>query len=100
MKFNQARHVWWPHLVLLMPDHLHALFSFGYAVDPKQAVTDWKHFVSRHFPVTRQRDFFEHRLRGDASFDDKSQYIEQNPVRKGMVSTAEEWPYVWRMFSR
>jgi hypothetical protein len=42
-----------------------------------------------------QDDFFEHRLRNDESARQKADYILANPVRKGLVSRAEDWPHVW-----
>ena len=91
--FNAKRGLWWPHLVLVMPDHLHGLFSF--AADPgmKKALSDWKHYISRQGKFGWQRDFFEHRLRNDESFVEKAAYIRQNPVRAGLVDQADAWPY-------
>ena len=97
--FNCDRGVWWPHLVLLMPDHLHGLFSFAPIPGMKKAIADWKHFISRHNGVVWQRDFFDHRLRSDESYDEKAAYIRNNPVRAGLVQCASDWSYVkeWRM---
>ena len=94
MELQRERGVWWPHLVLLMPDHLHGLFSF--APDPglQKAVADWKHFTSRSVGICWQRDFFDHRLRKGESYDEKAAYIRANPVRAGLVERAEDWPYV------
>ena len=93
--FNRERGVWWPHLVVLMPDHLHGLFSF--ATDPgmTKAIESWKHFVARDIGVNWQRDFFDHRLRGDESVIEKASYIRMNPVRAGLIESGDEWPYVW-----
>ena len=88
---------WWPTLVLLMPDHLHALLSFADGQNMAQLVGAWKRYTARAYGVAWQCDFFEHRLRHDESWREKSAYIEQNPVRAGLVATPEEWPYLWRM---
>jgi hypothetical protein len=37
--------------------------------------------------------FFEHRLQGDESLDEKAGYILENPVRAGLVAKPEDWPY-------
>ena len=38
-------------------------------------------------------DFFNHILRGDESYAEKWNYVRDNPVRAGLVRTADEWPY-------
>ena len=88
---------WWPALMLLMPDHLHALMSFAEGQDCAKLVGAWKRYTARAYGVIWQGDFFEHRLRHDESWREKSTYIERNPVRAGLVGTPEKWPYVWRM---
>jgi len=45
------------------------------------------------FGIRFQRDFFDTRLRDDAHFTEKYNYILGNPVRKGLCATQEEWPY-------
>ena len=84
------------HFVLLMPDHLHALVSFPTNKGMKTVVTEWKKYVAREFGIRWQRGFFDHRLRGDESLRDKEDYIRLNPVRAGLVSRPEDWPYVWQ----
>jgi REP element-mobilizing transposase RayT len=86
---------WHPHLFLLMPDHCHALISFPADRSIRRTIFDWKHWTSSHHGVAWQRDFFDHRLRGEG-FDEKASYIIHNPVRAGLVTMPEEWPYVWR----
>ena len=88
---------WWPVLFLLMPDHLHALMTFAEGENIAQRVGAWKRYTARTFGVTWQSDFFEHRLRHNESWREKSAYIERNPVRAGLATAPEAWPYVWRM---
>jgi REP element-mobilizing transposase RayT len=88
--------MWFAHLFLLMPDHVHALLSFP----PNRrsiegVVLDWKRRVARETGVVWQRDFFEHRLRSFESWREKADYILANPVRAGLVTRTEDWPYVW-----
>ena len=42
-----------------------------------------------------QKNFFDHRLRSEEEWEEKTHYIRQNPVRAGLVGSAEEWPYVF-----
>ena len=39
------------------------------------------------------RGFFDHLLRNDESYGAKWRYVRDNPVRHGLVSSFEEWPY-------
>ena len=40
-----------------------------------------------------QRGFFDHLVRNTESYAQKWDYVRENPVRAGLVSTAEEWKY-------
>jgi putative transposase len=40
-----------------------------------------------------QKEFFDHVLRTDESYESKWLYVRENPVRAGLVSTADDWPY-------
>jgi len=85
---------WFIHLLLLMPDHLHALLSFPQHEQMTRVVRAWKKFQATDHGICWQRDFFDHRLRSDESFEGKRDYIRMNPIRAGLVSSAEDWPYV------
>jgi len=78
-----------------MPDHLHALISFPHDASMKKVISGWKEHLAKQCGISWQRDFFDHRLRGDESYREKAAYIRNNPVRKGLVTEPDEWPYVW-----
>ena len=40
-----------------------------------------------------QRSFFDHVLRNDESYAQKWNYVRENPVRAGLVTKADDWPY-------
>ncbi len=86
---------WWPRLMLFMPDHVHGLICFPSDQDLQRVTSDWKRYTSRNAGIHWQRDFFDHRVRNKESLAEKWNYIVQNPVRASLVTTAEEWPYVW-----
>ena len=94
-RFRQQRGDLWLHLLLLMPDHLHAIVSFSPLVGMEKCITDWKRYTARGIGVQWQRDFFDHRLRSDESHVEKAYYIRMNPVRAGYVSDSDKWKYVW-----
>jgi REP-associated tyrosine transposase len=99
--FETARHrndigVWYVHVALLMPDHLHVLVSFPEVGKRIQAIiSKWKEWTSKTVGISWHRDFFEHRLREDESFREKAEYILLNPVRAGLIEKSENWPYVF-----
>lgn len=95
MHFRQDRGDFWVHLLLLIPDHLHAIMSFSSEVEMKRSVSQWKRYISTYTNVQWQRDFFDHRLRHDESYVEKAHYIRMNPVRSGLVEDFNDWKYVW-----
>ena len=84
-----------PLLFVVMPDHVHGLFRFPVEPGLASTVAAWKRLTARRYGVVWQRDFFDHRLRSDESFEQKAAYIRDNPVRKGLVLNAREWPFAW-----
>jgi len=96
VRHRQAMGLWWPHLFLLMPDHVHALLSFPPSDKRRQVIlSKWKEWTAKQLDIVWQRDFFEHRLRSDESRRTKADYILLNPVRKQLVARPEDWPLVY-----
>jgi putative transposase len=85
---------WHVVLMLLMPDHLHALISIGGDKSLSKLIGSFKRATSKFAGVKWQRNFFDHRLRSDESLEDKGAYIRDNPVRAGLVSCSTDWRYV------
>jgi len=81
---------------LLMPDHLH-LFCAPH--DLKFTVERWLGFWKDRFAKTHpdtgkfQAGGFHHRLRDGENYAQKWQYVRENPVRAGLVTRPEDWPY-------
>jgi len=95
VEFRQQRGDWWVQLWLLMPDHLHGLVAFPSDKEMAQVITRWKELTAKRIGIYWQRNFFDHRLRQEESSREKVDYILNNPVRRGFVREAREWPYVW-----
>jgi putative transposase len=85
---------------LLMPDHLH-LFCAPH--DLKFTIERWIGFWKDHFAKTHpdagtfQTGGFHRRLRDGESYSQKWQYVRENPVRAGLVTRSEDWPYFGRV---
>lgn len=96
VRFRNEQFIWFAHVFLVMPDHVHALLSFPPAEHTlQQRITLWKRWTARQLGIAWQRDFFEHRLRSEESWREKADYILANPVRKGLVKEPKDWPYVF-----
>jgi putative transposase len=87
---------------LLMPDHLHALCA---PRDLKTGIEKWIRFWKREFQILHGRPEcrfqprgWHHRLRSGESHFQKWIYIQENPVRKGLVNRMEDWPFKGRVF--
>ena len=61
----------------------------------KKVTSNFKEMTAKKVGIGRQQNFFDHRLRSGESFDEKEYYVRMNPVRKGLVTCAEDWPYTW-----
>jgi REP element-mobilizing transposase RayT len=92
----QKNGIWWVNLLVLMPDHLHALISFNQRErSMSKAMQSWKRFLNREVGLRCQRGYFDHRIRGEDALREKAMYLRNNPVRAGLVSAASAWPYIW-----
>ena len=83
----------------LMPDHLHALvgagasgLTLGQICGAFKSVSThayWRWYEGRLW----QRQFYDHVIRHEGDFVETCEYVRMNPVRRGLVSMPEEWPY-------
>jgi REP element-mobilizing transposase RayT len=80
-----------------MPEHLHLFASPGrLELSLDNWVRYWKSQFSKrsHEPDHEwQTDHWDTRLRNNESYDDKWVYVRANPVRAGLVASADEWPF-------
>ncbi len=95
------------HAAIVMPDHVHLMLTplrdeRGYPY-PLSAILksikgtsarDIKKLTGRIGPVW-QEESFDHVLRSKESFQEKVEYIRQNPVRRGLVKNPEDYPWMW-----
>ena len=96
------------HCAVVMPDHVHLLLTLmadpnGVAYSLEQVTHGIKgasaHSVNRVLGRKGnvwQDESFDRLLRSDHSIEAKSQYICDNPVRKGLAKTQDEYPWLWR----
>lgn len=98
---SQLRNGWCVGRYVVMPDHVH-LF-----VKPHESpmhshdwVSAWKSLSARQIVAATgvcapiwQRDYFDRFLRTAESYGAKWDYVCNNPVRAGLVTRTEDWPY-------
>jgi putative transposase len=85
---------------LLMPDHLHLFCApRDLAFTIERWVGFWKDRFAKMQPDTGrfQAGGFHHRLCDGENYSQKWQYVRENPVRAGLVTRAEDWPYFGRV---
>ena len=80
-------------LALAMPDHFHGFFGFPSSKPMTRVISDFKSWLAKQSGIVWQRDFFDHRLRSWESACEKANYIRMNPVRAGLVTHPQDWPY-------
>ena len=88
---------WTVLAAVLMPDHLHVIASPTDARDAKLGnfSAALKRWIRREPDATWkwQPGCFDRLLRSDESLHEKWLYIEDNPVRAGLVKRPADWPY-------
>jgi REP element-mobilizing transposase RayT len=82
-----------------MPDHIHLFCAPSSPEAP--ALGKWMRFSKSLATRTMgekagkvwQRHHWDRQLRSGESYDEKWEYVRNNPVRHGYVARAEDWPY-------
>jgi putative transposase len=82
---------------VVMPDHIHFFAAPGEGDLPLDNwVRYWKsRFTKEHLCCngTWETDYWDRQLRDIESYDEKWEYVRSNPVRHGLVTKVEDWPY-------
>lgn len=98
---------YWLHCAVVMPDHVHLILSAGRdeegrAIELAEMMNGIKgasaHSVNQALGRTGhvwQDESFDHVLRSSETVREKKDYVKENPVRKGLVKRAAQWPWYW-----
>jgi len=92
---------WFVGRYVLMPDHVHFFAKPALTAKPiADWMKTWKSVSSRRIAVLAkvdqpiwQEDYFDHFVRSAPSYEEKWEYVRQNPVRKGLCVRPEDWPW-------
>mgnify|MGYP001552127165 CR=1 FL=1 len=95
------------HAAVIMPDHVHLLLT------PLRDEKGWPYGLPAILKALKgtsarsvnklsgswgpvwQEESFDHVVRTQESFEEKVEYIRQNPVRRGLVQRPEDYPWLW-----
>ena len=84
---------------VILPDHIH-FFCAPNDIHPSSLgrwISYWKFLATRNLGAKGgtvwQRDHWDRQLRRGERYTEKWEYVRSNPVRHGLVSNAEDWPY-------
>jgi putative transposase len=85
---------------VVMPDHWHGLIWTTYPVTISRAVQDIKWISASALNRARkgsgsiwQHQFWDRFVRHAKEFNQRMTYMHLNPVRKGLVSRPDQWPW-------
>ncbi|MFZ5494577.1 MAG: transposase [Verrucomicrobiota bacterium] len=90
---HHQRQDWFLRQMLLMPDHVHASIAPAPDTILSRLIGDWKRYAAIKAGIRWQKNFFEHRLRGDEGRAEKAADIKANPARAGLCQSGEPWPF-------
>lgn len=103
LETSAAKYGWSVGRYVVMPEQLHFFCAATSEVESKPIETfigkfkEWSaRMIHREFnllPPIWQAEFFDHILRSNESHAEKWLYVRDNPVRAGLVTKSEEWPY-------
>jgi len=94
------------HCACVMPDHVHLILKpYDHATIAKIAGAI-KSISSRLIADARrlrrplwQRESFDRIIRSSENLRQKCEYVANNPVRAGLVSTPDEYPWLYRVWA-
>ena len=102
-----AEHRFKLHDFVIMPDHLHLLLTVHDEMTIEKAMQlvkgRFSHRLSNEFGYKGeiwQRGFAEVQVMNQQNFEVHRAYIDQNPVKAGLATSADEYPYCFRFLAR
>lgn len=88
------------HAWVVMPNHVHALFTPADGFSLSGIVGSWKSYTSKAANRVLGRtgqfwdeDYFDRYVRDEAHYATAVAYIENNPVKAGLCTAAGDWPF-------
>jgi REP element-mobilizing transposase RayT len=97
------KHGWAVGEYVIMPNHLH-FFAREANANSKEItafLAHWKQWTAKRITSLQfnksgqlwQAGFFDRLLRSESEWDEKRAYMQQNPVRAGLVANSGDWKF-------
>ncbi len=96
------------YIAVVMPDHVHMIFTalLDFAQKHICSLADIMNGIKgasahrvnkllRRKGKLWQEESFDHILRSSESLEQKVEYVRQNPVRRGLARSPEDYPWLW-----
>lgn len=96
------------HTAVVMPEHVHAVMqplwdNAGVSIALPTILKTLKGRSARYINLALGRtgtvwldESHDHQLRNSESLLEKIDYVLQNPVRRGLASVPDQYPWIWR----
>lgn len=88
------------HAWVIMPNHVHVLFTCKPGINLSDVVRSWKSFTAKKINAVLERtgtiwqsDYFDRYIRNEKHFADIVEYIENNPVKAGLCAHPQDWKH-------
>jgi len=88
------------HAWVVMPNHVHILLAMAAGDDLSSVVQSWKSYTAKaanrilgRTGTFWQADYFDRYIRDERHFAAVAAYIDEHPVKAGLCSAGEAWPY-------
>ena len=88
------------HCIMVMPDHVHTVVQLGHKQPLSNVMKSLKNFTARQINALLGRQgqlwqeaYHDHGIRRDESLNAIIRYCYENPVRRGLVQEAKDYPY-------
>jgi REP element-mobilizing transposase RayT len=85
---------------IVMPNHVHTLIETFVGYPLPDVIQSWKSYTAKQANRVLERsgqfwavDYFDRYIRDERHFIDSVNYIHNNPVKTGLVSAPEAWPF-------
>ena len=84
----------------IMPNHVHVVFDMLKDGSLPEILKSWKGFSAREANLVLgrsgtfwQREYFDRFVRDGPHFENAVRYVEANPVKAGLATKPEDWPF-------
>ena len=88
------------HGWVIMPNHVHLLVRMLSTYALSSMIQGWKSFTTRQINqllcregTVWQREYWDRYIRNQHHYDNSLAYIHENPVKAGLVTCPEDWPW-------